>query len=83
MFHHTQVVGNEQVGQSQLFLKIHQDIEDLGLKRDVESLDRHIGDDELRLQRQRACNPDTLPLSTRELVRKALGVEVFHVHHSW
>jgi len=42
--HHAQVVGDEQVGQPQLGLQILQQIDYLGLNRDVESKGRLVAD---------------------------------------
>ena len=50
----------------------------LGLDRDVEGRDRLVGDDQLRLDRERPGDADALALAARELVRVAvdvLGVE--------
>ena len=44
---------------------------DLRLDRDVERRDRLVGDDELRLQDERARDADALALAARELVRVA------------
>ena len=48
MFNHGEVMGDEEVGEIELFLKIHQKIDDLGLDRNVEGTDRFVTDDELR-----------------------------------
>ena len=58
-------------------------VEDLRLDRDVERGDGLVGDDELRLQRERAGDPDALALAAGELVRVAvvvLGVEPDLLH---
>ena len=64
--------------QPELALQVAQQVEDLRLDRDVERGDRLVGDDHLRLQRERARDADALALAARELVRVAvvvLGVE--------
>ena len=63
-----EIVRDEQVGQLQSLLQFHQQIHDLRLHRDVERRHRLVGDDERRVQRQRAGQPDALPLSAAELV---------------
>ena len=44
------------------------------LHRDVERADRLVGDDQLRIDGQRARDADPLPLPAGELVRVAAGV---------
>ncbi len=69
-----QVVGDEQVGQSQLSLEVVEQVDHLGLDRHVESRDRLVADDELRLHRQGTGDADPLPLTAGELVREAVGM---------
>ena len=59
-------------------LELLEQVDDLGLDGDVERGDRLVGDDQLRVQRQRAGHADALALAAGELVREAvvvLGVE--------
>ena len=72
--HQPQVVRNEQVGQLQLLLQIHQQVDHLRLDRDVERRHRLVRDDERRIERQRARQADALPLAAAELVRIAIEV---------
>ena len=75
---HRKVVGDEQVREEELLLKILEQVEDLGLDRDVEGGDGLVADDEPRVERQRPGDADALPLPARELVRVAVdevGVE--------
>ena len=65
--HEPEVVRDEQVRQLQPLLQIHQQVDDLRLDRDVERRDGLVGDDERRVQRERAREPDALPLSAAEL----------------
>ena len=74
MAHQPQVVGDEQVGQLQALLQVHQQVDHLCLDRHVERRHRLVGDDELRLERQRPGQADPLPLAAAELVRIALEV---------
>src|SRR5215469_2296191 len=57
-----EVVGDKQIGQFELVLQIHQQVEDLGLDRHVERRYRLVADDQLRAQGEGAGDPDTLPL---------------------
>ena len=66
---HGQVVGNEEIGQAELALQVHHQVEDLRLNGDIEGRNRFVGDDELRRERERARDPDTLALAAGELVR--------------
>jgi hypothetical protein len=75
---HGQVVRDHHVGQAQLVLQVLEQVDDLGLDRHVERGHRLVGDDQLGPQRQRAGDPDALPLAAGEFVRVAvvvLGVE--------
>ncbi len=72
--HQPQVVCNEQIGELQLLLQIHQQVDHLRLDRDVERRHRFVGDDERRIERQRPRQADALPLAAAELVRIAIEV---------
>src|SRR5207244_7923389 len=77
------VVGDEDIGQSELILQVGQQVEDLRLDGDVQSRHRLVGDDQLRPQRQGAGDADSLPLATRELGWKPvvmLGIQADHPH---
>ena len=69
-----EVVGDEEVGDPELALEVPQEVEDLGLDRDVERRDRLVADDQLRLERDRPGDPDPLALAAGELVRVAVVV---------
>ena len=66
---HREIVGDEQIGEPELALQVHQQIEHLRLDRDVERGHRLVADDQLRLQRERAGDADALALAAGELVR--------------
>ena len=73
-----EVVSDEYVGELEVVLEVLEQVDDLGLDRDVEGGDGFVGDDQLRAQRERPRDPDPLALTTGELVRVAvvmLGVE--------
>ena len=57
-----------------------QKIHDLCADADVERRNRLIGDDELRLQGERARNADALPLAPGKLVRVAGHSGFIHTH---
>ena len=69
-----EVVRDEDVRQVELVLQVVEQVDHLRLDRDVERGDRLVGDDQLRVQRERARDADPLPLSARELVRVAVDV---------
>ncbi len=66
---HGEVVGDEQVGELELVLQLHQQVDDLRLDRDVERRHRLIADDQLGIERQRAGDADPLALAAGEFVR--------------
>ena len=66
-----QVVGDEQVGEIELLLERLEQVDDLRLDRDVERRHRLVGDDEVRVDRERAGDADALALTAGELVRIA------------
>lgn len=69
-------MGDEYIGQVELLAQIGEQIDDLGLDRNVERRDRLVGHDQPWPERQRASNADTLALAAREFVgiaRRVLG----------
>ena len=68
---HREVVGDEQVGEAEFLLQVHQQVDHLRLHRDVERRHRLVADDQLRLQRQRAGDAEALALAAGEFVRIA------------
>src|SRR5581483_6301321 len=69
---HGKVMRDEEIRQMELVLEIFEEIEDLGLNRYVERADRLVGDDQFRIEGQRASDADALTLAAREFMRKAL-----------
>ena len=57
-----------------LVLQVVEQVDHLRLDRDVERGHRLVGDDQLRVQRERARDADALTLPARELVRVAVEV---------
>ena len=68
------VVRNEKVGEAELRLQVKQQVDDLRLDRHVERRDGFVGNDDFRVERERARDGDPLPLATGELVRITLCV---------
>ena len=66
-----EVVRDEEVGEPELALQVGEQVQHLRLHRDVERRDRLVGDDQRRIQHQRARDRDALPLAAREHVRIA------------
>ena len=66
-----QVVRDEEVGEVEVALQALEEVDDLGLDRDVERRDGLVADDEVGVERERAREPDALALAARELVRVA------------
>ncbi len=64
VLHDGQVVGDEQVCQTELPPQVEQQVQDLRLDRHVERRHRLVADDEIRGQRERACDSDALALPT-------------------
>ena len=63
-----EIVGDEDVGEPHLFLQLLQEVEDLGLHRDIEGGDRFVGDDKVGLADEGAGDADALTLTAAECV---------------
>ena len=70
MFYHGKVMGDEEVGQTQLFLKLDQQIDNLRLNGNIQCRYRLITDNKFRIYSQSSRNTDTLPLSAGKLMRE-------------
>ena len=68
-----EVVGDEEVGEAEAILEFLEEVDDLGLDRDVEGGEGLVGDDEPGLDGEGTGDADALPLATGELVREAVG----------
>jgi hypothetical protein len=77
-----EVVGDEEVGQPELVLELHEQVHDLRLDRDVERGDGLVQDEHLRVQRERPGDPDPLALAAGELVREAVRVLRAQAHRA-
>lgn len=67
-----EIVGDEEIGEPELFLEVAEEIYDLGLDGDVEGGDGFIGDDEFGVGGEGAREADALTLSAGEFVRVAV-----------
>ena len=72
--HDRQIVRDEQVREAELLLQILHQVDHLRLNRDVERAHRLVGDDDLRIGRERAGDADALTLAAGELVRISVAV---------
>ena len=61
-----EIVGDEDIGEAHLILQLLQEVEDLGLDGDIEGGDRFVGDDEIGLADEGACDADALALAAAE-----------------
>ena len=69
--HHGEVVGDEQEGEAEAALQILQEVDDLGLDRDVQRRDRLVAHDQVGLDGEGAGDADALALAAGELMRIA------------
>src|SRR5690349_20948535 len=60
-------MGDEKIRQPELALQILEQIDDLGLDRDIERRHRLVQDHDVRTERERACDRDALALSSGKL----------------
>jgi hypothetical protein len=67
--HHRQVVADEDIGQAEIVLQVLQQVEHLGLHRDVQRAHRLVEHQHLGVQRQAARDGHALALAAGELVR--------------
>ncbi len=69
--HHAEIVRDEEIGDIEIALQIGEQIEDLRLHRNVKRRHRLVGDQQLRIEHQRARNRDALALPAGKHVRIA------------
>ncbi len=70
--YHPEVVGDEEHRERLAFLECAQQLEHLGLDRDVQRRDDLVADQELRLGHEGACDADPLALAAGEFLRTAV-----------
>ena len=69
-----EIVGDEDVGDAELLLLLHHQLEDVVADGDVEGGDGLVGDDHVGVEHGGAGDADALPLPAAELVRVAVQV---------
>jgi len=69
-----EIVGNEEVSKVELFLEVHQKVDDLSLNRDIEGTDWFVANDELRFDGEGPGNADALALASAKFVGEAASV---------
>jgi hypothetical protein len=74
MTHHCYIMRYEKDRQIKLLLKLSQQVQNLRLNRNIQSCNRLVGYDELRLGGQCAGDTDALALSPTELMGVAPGI---------
>jgi hypothetical protein len=74
------IVGDKQVCEIKLLLEVFEQVEHLCLYGDVKGRDGLVSNYEFGAERKGTSNTNSLPLSTGELVRVALGMIVFQTH---
>ena len=67
-------MGDKEIGQAPFFLQALQEVNDLGLDRDIQGWDRLITDNKLRFNRQGPRNPNPLALTTRKFMGITQGM---------
>ncbi len=67
-----QVMRDEQIGQTKLLLQVAQEVDDLRLNGNVKCGNRLIAENEIRIQRKRTSDTNSLTLTAGELMRIAM-----------
>jgi hypothetical protein len=73
VMNNTEIVSDKQKSQMQRFLQLFQQVDDLGLNRNIQGRNRLIRNDQFRLEGERTCDSNSLPLTSAELVRIAFS----------
>src|SRR5690606_32154632 len=68
VFHHGEVVGDEDEAEVQAFHQVGEQVDDLGLYGDVEGGDGFVGDEHVGVEREGAGDGDALALAAGEFV---------------
>src|ERR1043165_455378 len=68
MSNRTQVMGDEEIREVLFATQSFEQVHDLRLNGNVEGGYRFVGDDEIRIDCERACDADALPLTAGELM---------------
>ena len=81
VFHHVQIVGDEQIGEPQFLLEPVQEVHHLGLNGYVQGAGGFIAHDEFGVYRQSSGDTYALSLAPGEFVRIAVGMFLSEPHH--
>jgi len=69
------VIGRgEQIGEAEVLLEVHEEIENPRLDRDVERRHRFVANQEIGPYGEHPGNADALPLAARELMEIAVAI---------
>src|SRR5580765_245941 len=71
VFHHGEIVRDEQHREAATLLELLEQVDDLRLDRDIEGRHRLVGDEKAWLHCERPRNHDALALAAREVARTA------------
>jgi hypothetical protein len=74
VFHESQVVSNQQIGEAEIGLQILKQVHYLSLYGNIQRRDWLIENQKVRLDRQSACDPQSLSLAATELMWVAVNV---------
>jgi len=80
MLNNTEVVGDEEIGETQLISQVHQKVKNLGLDGYIQSGDGFIRNDQFRIEGDGPGNSNPLALSTAELVGVTKGILWMEAH---
>ena len=78
---HGEVVRDEQACEADFGLQLLEQFQHLRLHRHIQRGGRFVGDEQARLQRQRACQGGALALAAGQLVRETVHVGARKLHH--
>ena len=67
--HDREIVGDDEKGEPEPLLERHEEVDHLGLDRDIQRRDGLVGDEHRRVERKGPREADALPLTAGELVR--------------
>ena len=65
-------MGDEEIGEAEFLLQVFQEVDYLGLDRNIQRGDWLIADNQIGISRQGTRNPNALALPTRKFMRVAV-----------
>jgi hypothetical protein len=78
---HVEIMGDEEITETQPFLKVFEEVQDLCLNGDIQGRDRLIADKQGWADTEGPGDSDSLPLSATELMRITLSCRRGDSHH--